>query len=208
MNINKKMFIKRSLIFIGMIIFILLVIGLLSNKLAFFDSLIYNFIIKYRSPFLTTFFKIITFFASVEWFVVLIILILVFNKERKLNVVMILYLIAIVIITLIMKNVFIRERPYELMIIEETGYSFPSGHSSVSLAFYGFVAYLVYLSKYSKKKKIIISSLLLLLSFLIGISRIYLGVHYPTDVLAGFMVGLIYLIIFILIYDVRKRRFG
>lgn len=206
MSTEKKLIIKKVLLIVSISILLMLIIGLLYDKLNFLDQTIYNFIIRFKSSFLTSFFKFITFFASIEWFVILGIIILIFNKDRKLNLVMILYLIFIALITFFMKSLFIRERPYDLMIIEEIGYSFPSGHSSVSLAFYGFVSYLVYKSKLVKGKKILLISLLLAFSFLIGISRIYLGVHYPSDVMAGFMVGIIYLMIFILVYDIEKRR--
>ena len=206
MNIDKDN-LKKNLILISGVILLSLIIGLLYDKLVFLDNSIYNFIIKYKSSFLTSFFKFITFFASSLWFIIVIILIFVLNKDRKFNIVMTLYIICIALITFFMKGLFIRERPYELMIVEELGYSFPSGHSSLSISFYGLLSYLVYKSNYQKGKKIILISFLLILSLLIGISRIYLGVHYPSDVIAGFMVGIIYLMIFIYVYDVRKRRF-
>ena len=86
------------------------------------------------------------------------------------------------------------------MIIEESGYIFPSGHSMASMAFYGFIIFLVW--KYVKtNKKWIYTIVLSLLILLIGISRIYLGVHYASDVLAGFILTLAYLIIFTAIID-------
>lgn len=204
MNIRKKN-LKKIIIVISISILILLIIGLLQNKLSFFDNWVYDFIIRFKSPFLTKIFKFITFFASIYWFIIVFISLFIFNRDRRLNMIMGLYIVVIVIITFFMKNIFERERPLDLMIIEEFGYSFPSGHSSSSIAFYGFIAYLIYKSKYSNWKKIILISLLFLVTFFIGVSRIYLGVHYATDVLAGFMVGLIYLMIFILIYDIEKR---
>lgn len=83
------------------------------------------------------------------------------------------------------------------MIVNERGFSFPSGHSFVSITFYGFLIYLVYNSNYKSETKFILISLLLVLILMIGISRIYLGVHYPSDVIGGFVGGLAYLLIFI-----------
>lgn len=202
MNIRNK---KTILLIISIIILILLIIGLYLNYLSFIDDVIYKFIIGFKTPFLTFFFNFITFFASIEWLVIISIIILLFCKERKLKIGLLIYLLGIALITLLLKNIFIRERPFELMIIFEDGYSFPSGHSSSSMAFYGLLSYLIYKSKLVKYKKVILISSLILLILLIGISRIYLGVHYPSDVLAGFMVGLIYFIMVIYIYNLRKR---
>ena len=201
-NKNKKIILLITSIFV----LIGLIICLLYNRLSFIDESIYNFVIKCKSSFFTFFFTFITFFASVEWFIILCLIILFFYKNKKLKFTLIIYIIIIALITLVLKNIFVRDRPNDLMIILETGYSFPSGHSSFAMAFYGLVSYFIYKSELSKKKKIVFIALLLLLILLIGISRIYLGVHYPSDVLAGFMVGLIYFIIFIYIYDIEARR--
>lgn len=90
-----------------------------------------------------------------------------------------------------------RSRPTEFRIVEETGYSFPSGHSMVSMAFYGYLIYLIY--KYVENKYVKWSSIVLLSILIcsIGISRIYLGVHYTSDVLGGFLISISYLIIYI-----------
>ena len=105
------------------------------------------------------------------------------------------------LLLILLKNILQRPRPTEYRIIEETGYSFPSGHSMVSMAFYGYLIYLIY--KYVKNKYIK-WTLIVLLSILIcsiGISRIYLGVHYTSDVLGGFLISLSYLIVYTLIVN-------
>ena len=100
-------------------------------------------------------------------------------------------------INLILKILIQRPRPNGFNIINETGYSFPSGHSMVSTAFYGL---LIYLSYKNIKNKILRRSICIILFFLIvliGISRIYLGVHYASDVIGGFFLSIAYLIVFI-----------
>lgn len=206
---NIKLFLKKHkkklLLVLSIIVLIFLIICLLYNRLSLIDESIYNMIIKLKSSFMTFFFKFITFYASMEWFLLLSIFLFLFYKNKKKKFIFIIYLIVIGLITLLMKNIFVRIRPNHLMIIFEEGYSFPSGHSSSSMAFYGLIAYFIYKSNLVKNKKILFISLLLILIFLIGISRIYLGVHYPSDVLAGFMVGIIYLIIFIYVYEEVKK---
>ena len=106
-------------------------------------------------------------------------------------------LVIITILNQLFKFIFERPRPTEYRIITETGYSFPSGHSMVSMAFYGFIIYLIYKKVNNKYIKWLVISILSLLIVSIGISRIYLGVHYTSDVLAGFLISISYLIIYI-----------
>ena len=108
----------------------------------------------------------------------------------------------ITILNQLLKRILQRPRPTEYRIIEETGYSFPSGHSMISMAFYGYLIYLIY--KYVKNKYVKWTSIVLLSILIcsIGISRIYLGVHYTSDVLGGFLISISYLVIYI--SDVNK----
>mgnify|MGYP003299002075 CR=1 FL=1 len=104
------------------------------------------------------------------------------------------------------KIAFGRARPEDINLIIESGFSFPSGHSMVSLAFYGFFIYLLYHQKWSKIKRLLTCIPLVILVFMIGLSRIYLGVHYASDVLAGFALAMAYLIIFIKLFYKKMER--
>ena len=149
------------------------------------------------SDFATPIAKIITNFGGAIFLIILTIILLTTIKNKKIGITIPINLVLITIINQALKNILQRPRPTEFRIIEETGYSFPSGHSMVSMAFYGYLIYLVY--KYVKNKYIK-WSIIVLLSILIctiGISRIYLGVHYTSDVLGGFLVSISYLILFI-----------
>ena len=118
-------------------------------------------------------------------------------KNKKIGLSIFSNLVIITVLNQLLKRILQRPRPTEFRIIEETGYSFPSGHSMVSMAFYGYLIYLIY--KYVKNKYIKWISIVLLsiLICTIGVSRIYLGVHYTSDVLGGFLVSISYLILFI-----------
>jgi membrane-associated phospholipid phosphatase len=92
-----------------------------------------------------------------------------------------------------LKLVFGRSRPHLWSpLIHETTYGFPSGHALGSLVLYGFLAYL-YAQRYPRRAKVTYGIMAILVG-LIGLSRLYLGVHYPTDVLAGYGMGMLWLV--------------
>ncbi|ANU26158.1 phosphatase PAP2 family protein [Planococcus versutus] len=99
------------------------------------------------------------------------------------------------LLTVLLKNLYVRERPSINPDIDAIGYSFPSGHSMGSLIFYGFVIYLVIRTQHRPWIKWMTVALLSALIIMIGSSRIYLGAHFPSDVLGGYMAGLIWLIL-------------
>ena len=86
------------------------------------------------------------------------------------------------------KNLVTRPRPAGEHLTYATGFSFPSGHAMLSLIVYGFLVYLLLVSgRVTRKTAAIVSAALLI--FLIGFSRIYLNVHYASDVVGGFLIG-------------------
>lgn len=105
-----------------------------------------------------------------------------------------------------LKWYFKRERPDILPVIMEKGFSFPSGHSMGSLIFYGSIAYLLLHIIRGNLARVFCLVGLSLLILLIGISRIYLGVHYPTDIVGGFSIGLAFLILCILAFRYYEER--
>ena len=127
----------------------------------------------------------------------LTIVLFILIKNRKIGLSIFSNLVIITVLNQLLKNILQRPRPTEYRIIEETGYSFPSGHSMISMAFYGYIIYLIYNNIKNKYLKTALISILSLLIVMIGISRIYLGVHYTSDVCAGFLVSISYLIIYI-----------
>lgn len=194
---------RYIIIFLCLILF--LIIGLYVIKIDgnVIDSSFYNFIISFKSKHTTLFFKGVTFLSSVLFMVVVSILLLLVKKikYRKL---MLINIILDVILNTCLKYIFRRERPRDIMMVIENGFSFPSGHTMLATIFYGFIIYLIYKSDKSRKFKYVSIILLSLLILLIGISRIYLGVHYTTDVLGGYLISISYLMIFI--YYIEKKN--
>lgn len=95
-------------------------------------------------------------------------------------------------VNFIFKNIFIRVRPLEYFLIEQGGYSFPSGHAMVSMSFYTTMTYLISKGRKKRSSRIILFITNFVIVTIIGFSRVYLGVHWPTDVLMGFIVGLVF----------------
>lgn len=198
-NIIRKHW-KPIIFSLSILIFVVVTKLLLEEQIYIFDDFVYNMISKLRCEPVTYFFKFITFLCS-TWFIVLAtVIIMVFSKNRKNGFFIGLNVLMCSILNQGMKLIFTRQRPVDINLIVEKGFSFPSGHSMVSLAFYGFFIYIIVHKRMKKKKKILYCVSLALLTLLIGISRIYLGVHYASDVLAGFALSMAYLIIYIKLF--------
>ncbi len=92
-------------------------------------------------------------------------------------------------------------------LIEQGGYSFPSGHALGAFFFYGVLAYFLYTLAQTKATRVSITFLATILIGLIGVSRLYLGVHWLSDVVAGWIMGATILIVFIVFFEHRKALF-
>ncbi|BBB92564.1 MAG TPA: phosphatase PAP2 family protein [Methylomusa anaerophila] len=112
------------------------------------------------------------------------------------------------VLNYVLKNLFERARPDAFHLVAAAGYSFPSGHAMVSLCFYGMLAFLLARTVSSWRWRYFLVIVTVLLVIAIGISRIYLGVHYPSDVVAGYTGGTMWLMfcISLLMLGERKRR--
>ena len=197
---------KPIIFSLSILIFLVITNLLLKEQIHVFDNFIFSGIKKVRSEPLTVVFKFITFFCSTEFLLIATIAIMIFSKNKKRAFYIALNVLICFLLNQGLKHVFLRPRPEDINLITEGGYSFPSGHSMVSLAFYGLFIYIIYHMRLKKFKKNIYCILLALLTLLIGISRIYLGVLYASDVLAGFAISMAYLIIYIKLFYKKMER--
>lgn len=199
-----------SLLAIYSFVFFTLVDDLNENDLRHFDYTLIEFIQSRISDKLTMVMKAITFFGGQAWLIIAVLFTSIgfaFVKKR--------YAVYLILssglgglFNLFLKWLIQRERPDFYPLILEGGYSFPSGHSMSSFIFYSSVA--IVFAKVSKSKMldVLIGIAFALLVLTIGISRIYLGVHYPSDVIAGFAAGGFWVCICGLAlnyYELRKR---
>lgn len=189
---NIKYFIYLSILLVMFaFVFVEVAENLQANELKDFD---YQFIALVQSqitPKWTALMKFITFFGGKTWTILAIVIsaiLFAFYKKRY-AVYMILTCGLGAAFNLVLKDWFQRERPNFYQLIVESGFSFPSGHSMGSFILYSAIA--IVLVKISKRT-IVDMFIVIFFAFLvlsIGISRIYLGVHYPSDVVAGFAAG-------------------
>lgn len=196
-----KKYLKWTICILSLIIFLILSYLVVTKKDLVIDSIVYNFISQFINDNLTSIVKFITFLGSATVVILVTVITLLVLKNKKIGLFIGIDLIIITIFQYILKPLIGRARPVGINLVNESSFSFPSGHSLTSMAFYGYIIYLIYKSNLKYKKLYII--LLGMLILLIGISRIYLGVHYATDVLGGFTFSLFYLIIFI---ELTKKR--
>jgi undecaprenyl-diphosphatase len=199
---NWKEYIKKNLkwvvLFICLVGFLALTEDVFNKEIMQGDIIGYKIISTFLiSDFVTPIAKFITNFGGAIFLSIATIALLLLIKNKKIGLSIFSNIVIITILNQLLKRILRRPRPTEFRIVEETGYSFPSGHSMVSMAFYGYLIYLIY--RYIKNKYIKWSLIVLLsiLICLIGISRIYLGVHYTSDVLGGFLLSISYLVVYI-----------
>ena len=191
---------KWILVAILTIIFILLWLGTITGVTDEIDNLIYKCVESIRSDFLTVVLIGITELGGVVglFLILLITVIVLFKKNRvKEATAITLNLIISTFTYVILKNIFQRERPVTgNILIDEVGFSFPSGHTTNNVAFYFLAIYLVCINVKNKKVRNISCVILAIIPILIAFSRIYLRVHYPTDVIAGFCLGIVLVVFF------------
>ena len=189
----KKRYIISGIFFL---LFILITVLMITNNTKIIDETIYNYIYSFRSNLLDTFFKTTTKCANTMTVIIMVFILLIFlGKENIYK--LILTVTTTVLTNQGLKHIIRRIRPEHIRLIKENGYSYPSGHSMISIALYGLLIYLIYKNVKNKILKSLLIVILLVLILSIGISRIYLGVHYPTDVLAGFSIALPILILIV-----------
>ncbi|WP_342046712.1 phosphatase PAP2 family protein [Bacillus sp. OTU530] len=129
--------------------------------------------------------------------------------RKKQYAAMIIFPLAIIVTDFVnkwVKGVIARERPLLNEAIDAIGYSFPSGHAMLSIVTYGFVAFLIVNGTFGKATRILAIAVAAVLIFTIGLSRIVLSVHYPSDVLGGYCLGGMLLVVFLYAHHFLKIR--
>ncbi len=163
-----------------------------------FDEYIRGFVHQFTFSALTILMQIASFLGSTLFLILFgisVVITLYLNKHRRGAIIFTITTIGASLLLVSLKLAFRRARPEPFFdTILPASYSFPSGHSLASFCFYGALAAIITVRIEKLWLKTLVWLAAAILISLIGISRIYLGVHYPSDVLAGFAVGLIWVI--------------
>ena len=169
----------------------------LRGNLRSLDDQVFSLIHHIHYGYLTSFFKVITYLGSAVVLGGIVLFVLIFAHNKFIGISMGINLFLVSMLNLLLKNIFLIPRPDTITLIEEHGFSYPSGHAMVSLAFYGFAIYLINMKMKASIMKKLIMGLLVLFIILVGFSRIYLGVHHFSDIIGGYIISLAYLILYI-----------
>ncbi|MFT2009064.1 phosphatase PAP2 family protein [Pontibacter sp. 13R65] len=164
-----------------------------------FDNAAFAFANSIASTGLTQLIEVITFFGSRQFLtpaaLLLIAYFLFVRKHRWYSLKVPVVALGSITLNLVLKYLFDRPRPAIPHLVEASGLSFPSGHSMVAASFYGLLIYLAWKHVERPVWRFTAIGLLTFLIIMIGFSRIYLHVHYATDVMAGFAAGFMWVII-------------
>jgi undecaprenyl-diphosphatase len=199
---------------VGLSLFFLILVDNYLDKdgLAKWDMAIYQWVDHIRTPLLNKLMMLVTLTANwqiIFWGLILGVILLGLAEKWRYAWAMLISVSTGILFTELTKMFIARPRPpVENAIIVEKGMAFPSGHSYFAIVFYGLITYFWVKHFRSKWMKVIVGILGAGLCLLIGISRIYLGVHWTTDVLAGFASSLAWLILTILYLEYKNKYFA
>ena len=195
--ISIEVLVVSILFIVSLFVFALIAKGVITGNEENIDEKIFNFFNQFATPGFITTMKFFTFLGSVEFLVPAYIILIVYFIIKKMS----RYTIDIIVIALSssalifgLKFIFHRQRPSLPIIRTFSTYSFPSGHMLSSFVFCSILAFIIIKSQLKISYKWIISILLFFFAIVIGISRIVLKAHFPTDVIASLCLGIAWVI--------------
>ena len=176
-----------------------------------FDLFVFKTMSSITSTATTHIMLVFTFFGSTLFllpsYLILTSYLLFVRKNKRLSIQVATIGLTSTIGLFILKNIFHRSRPLDELVSHVRGFSFPSGHSFSSFTFFGLITYLIWKTTIQKSWKYFLSITLFLFCSLIALSRVYLHVHYASDVVAGFCLSIIWLIISLwLLNKIRNQQ--
>jgi membrane-associated phospholipid phosphatase len=208
--ITKEMLIALIIFMASLVTFIVIAFRVFALDKTGADSRAFAFAESLVSDRFTAVMNLFTFFGSHYFLIpanIILAVIYLLRKKSRYTLKVAAIALTSLLIMMGLKLLFHRERPLIPLLEPARGLSFPSGHSFMSVCFYGLLMIIIWKEeKYHPVAKWSLLIITILLVFMIGFSRIYLRVHYFTDVLAGFSIGFSWLLISSYLIDQVKPR--
>ena len=188
---------RTVVLLVAALVFVVLLNEVAEGEIMKLDTMAYDlFVGRMRSDVLTHVMEGFTSLASVVVLAVMAAVIAALAPGKAPGWCVSVNLVCVVVLNTILKEIVQRPRPEGFRLISETGYSFPSGHSMVSMAFFGLLIWMVWRFHRKDVMRVVWCVVFGLVIVMVGVSRIYLGVHYASDVIAGFCVSLVWLVFY------------
>jgi undecaprenyl-diphosphatase len=201
-----------AVLFFLLIIFILWKITdeIVVGKKTAFDFDAFALLSDYKNPFNTWLMTKITFFGSSHFIIpayfILAAIVFYYKRNRYLALTILALGLLSRLVLLMIKNIFDRARPSDPLIFGVDGFSFPSGHSFSAFTFFGLLCYVIWKTKLASLWKWILSVSFIFFAAIIALTRVYLHVHYASDVIAGFCFSMLWLGIVLWVLEKTEKR--
>ncbi len=187
---------RRLLVVLGCLaVFLVLLNKVMQGEIMRMDQIAHALIVqKLRTPWLTPVMETLSALATPVVLIVMLLVIAAFAPGRRPGWCCALNLCLAALLNVALKAIVQRPRPDEsLRLVIEHGFSFPSGHSMAAMAFFGLIVWIIWRYGRNRRQRVLLCTAFSIVIVLIGVSRIYLGVHYASDVLGGFCASLVWL---------------
>lgn len=191
------------------LLFLLTFIAIYNDLLISFDHAIIVFLQGLESPLLTAVFITFTQIGSLIGTIAIFLILFYFFRRfdwRAESILLMSVVLATPIVNIILKELIQRPRPSSYQLLEISGYSFPSGHTMYAVSLYGITLTLIWFKLKRMSERIFFTLVILLIISLIAASRIYLGVHYPSDIVGGIFASIFIISITFYIYLTERQR--
>ena len=209
---SAEVFILIFVFFVALITFILIAKNIFVGNTYVFDANAFVFIDAHVNNINTEVMELFTFLGTHTFLIPANLLLIAWfffiQKKKWWSIKIPAVALSSLLLMFLLKLIFERPRPSDPLLAEAAGFSFPSGHALMSVTFYGLLLYIIFKNVKNTVWRLCLSIFFIILVVMIGFSRIYLRVHYASDVIAGFSVGIIWLILSLWILSKLERRIG
>ena len=204
---TNSVFIRRAAAIAALVAFAVLLLCVVKECTAAFDDPVREWFYSLRRPAITGTAIAVTTLANKYVIIGLCLLLLIIPRTRMtFGIPLSVGALVTMLVNSLVKHLVQRPRPDVMHLVTEHGFSFPSGHSITSMFFYGFAIWLVWRYVNNQTARRVLTILLAIPMLLVGPTRIYLGVHYPTDVLGAWCLGFAAIILFVELVCVYDKK--